>query len=182
MGFGLPLVTDSASASIHLDVTQSTGSNSSIWIYALVAPFPTIMDSVSLADIKNAWGGAGTGPFAGRPLWMDESTLAAFSAVWGAPAAGSVIVRPADQLVDSAWADRPSWGLIPFEKLEPRWKVLSVDGQSPVHNDFNAETYPLKINFSLNPASLSSHPIKPGSQQVDRPGDDRHHGPGACHC
>lgn len=164
-GFGLPLVTDSATASIQLDVTQSAGSNSSVWIYALVAPFPTIIDSVSLADIQNAWGGAGTGPFAGRPLWMDGSTLAAFSAVWGAPAAESVTIRPADQLVDSAWAERPSWGLIPFEKLEPRWKVLSVDGQSLVHKDFNAETYPLIINFSLNPATF---PLIPSNRDPSK--------------
>jgi poly-gamma-glutamate synthesis protein (capsule biosynthesis protein) len=38
--------------------------------------------------------------------------------------------------------------------VEPRWKVLSVDGQSPVRNDFQAESYPLKINFKLDPASF----------------------------
>ena len=54
-------------------------------------------------------------------------------------------------LADSAWASRPSWGIVPFEALEPRWKVLSVDGQSPVHNDFAPDRYPLKIAFSLQP-------------------------------
>ncbi|MBE3040636.1 MAG: CapA family protein [Chloroflexi bacterium] len=155
---GLPLAGDAASATVRLDVSQLSDSQSATWIYALVAPFPTTTDSVSLADIQNAWAGAATGPFAGRPLWMDEPTLAAFSALWGTPAAGSVRVAAADQLVDSAWAERPAWAIVPFEVLEPRWKVLSVDGQSPVHNDFNAASYPLKISFGLQPAAFALLP------------------------
>jgi poly-gamma-glutamate synthesis protein (capsule biosynthesis protein) len=60
-------------------------------------------------------------------------------------------VAAADTLLDSAWAERPAWAIVPFELLDPRWKVLSVDGQSPVHNDFNLDSYPLKINYSLSP-------------------------------
>ena len=162
---GLPMAADDASATVRLDVSPLSDSQSATWIYALVAPFPTATDSVSLTDIQNAWAGADAGPFARRPLWMDEPTLAAFSALWGAPAVGSVQVAAADQLVDSAWAERPAWGIVPFEKLEPRWKVLSVDGQSPVHNDFNAASYPLKINFSLQPAAF---PLLPTNRDPDK--------------
>jgi hypothetical protein len=152
---GLPLVGDSASATIRLDVSRQPDSSSATWIFALVAPFPTTTDGVSLTDIQNAWAGVQAGPFAGRPLWMDAPTLAAFSALWGAPATGSVRTAANDQLVDSAWADRPAWGILPFEELEPRWKVLSVDGQSPLHNDFEAASYPLKLSFGLQPAAFS---------------------------
>ncbi len=131
---------------------------STTWFYALVAPFPTVTDKVSLSDIQNTWKGAPSGPFSGRPLWMDETTLAAFSALWGDPAEGAVLVVPADQLASSAWAERPAWALIPFEALEPRWKVLSVDDQSPIHNDFNPASYPLKIVFSLQPAVFNIPP------------------------
>ena len=151
---GLPLTGDSLGATIQLDVSRQSDSQSAIWIYALVAPFPTTTDNASLTEIKNAWDGVAAGPFAGWPLWMDESTLAAFSALWGAPAAGFVRVAAAGQLVASAWAERPAWGIVPFEQLEPRWKVLSVDGQSPVRNDFNADSYPLKMNFGLQPAAF----------------------------
>jgi hypothetical protein len=153
---GLPLAPSPEEAATRLELVNSQTSTenpqSSVWIYALVTPFPTITDAVALVDIRNAWAGAPSGPFAGRPIWMDETTLAAFSAVWGVPATGSVRVVAADQLVDSAWADRPAWALLPFEALEPRWKVLSVDGQSPVHNDFDPAAYPLKISLSLQPA------------------------------
>ncbi len=67
---------------------------------------------------------------------MDAATLAAFSAVWGPPAPGTVQTASSDQLLDLAWSERPSWAIIPFETLNPRWKVLSVDGQSPIEKNF----------------------------------------------
>ena len=158
----LPLAATSETATLRLDVFNPQSSiinpQSTIWYYALVTPFPTVTDGVTLADIQNALAGAPTRPFAGRPLWMDETTLAAFSAIWGAPAAGSVNVAAADQLLDSAWAAQPAWAIIPFEALEPRWKVLAVDGQSPVHNDFDPAIYPLKIAFSLQPSAFNLPP------------------------
>jgi poly-gamma-glutamate synthesis protein (capsule biosynthesis protein) len=162
MTSGLPLAATSATATARLDVLKPQASTenfqSSIYFYALVTPFPTTTDGVSLIDIQNAWAGTPSGPFAGRPLWMDESTLAAFTAIWGAPASGSVSVAAADSLLDSTWADRPAWAILPFEALEPRWKVLSVDGQSPVHNDFNPTTYALKIAFLLQPYTFNLPP------------------------
>lgn len=161
-GSGLAQVATPDATTARLDILepQSTINNpqSTIWVYALVTPFPTAPDGVSLADVLHTWTGRPSGPFAGRPLWVDEPTLAAFSATWGAPVAGAVQVARADQLADSAWSDRPAWAIIPFEALEPRWKVLSVDGQSPVHNDFDPASYPLKITFSLQPAVFSLPP------------------------
>jgi hypothetical protein len=162
---GLALTGDSAAANVRLDLTMQPGSRSASWIYALVAPFPTTVDSLSIDEVQNAWAGTASGPFAGQPLWMAESTLAAFSALWGPPAAGSVRVGDSSQLVDSTWSDRPSWGIVPFEELEPRWKTLSVDGQSPVHNDFDPAAYPLKINFNVEPAAF---PLPPSNRDPDK--------------
>lgn len=166
-GMALAAAPDSTTARLDVIITQSSSNNpqpsipnpqSTIWFYALVTPFPTPTDGVQLADIQNTWSGTPSGPFAGRPLWVDGATLAAFSRLWGDPVAGAVLVVPADQLVSSAWTERPAWAIIPFEALEPRWKVLSVDGQSPVHNDFDPASYPLKIAFSVQPAVLNLPP------------------------
>ncbi len=149
-------------AAIRLDALNSQASleipAASTWYYALVAPFPTVTDNVALVDIRNAWAGNPSGPFAGRPLWMEASTLEAFTSLWGAPASGAVSVAPAETLIDSAWAARPAWALVPFEALDPHWKVLSVDGQSPVRNDFDSSAYSLKVNFALQPAVFSLPP------------------------
>jgi poly-gamma-glutamate synthesis protein (capsule biosynthesis protein) len=152
-GWKIPRVADVERATAKLEVaTLRAGAGQSTWIYALVAPFPTLVDNVSITDVLHAWQGAPTGYFAGRPLWMTESTLAAFTSLLGKPAAGSVRTVPADKLVDAAWADLPAWGIVPFEEIQPKWKVLSVDGQSPIHKDFDPSVYPLQISFALDPS------------------------------
>ena len=150
----MPPSDDPYAAAITLDLAQSAEPDS-IWIYALVAPFPTVTDDISASDLLDFWHGLGAGPFAGAPLWMAESTLVAFSVAWGEPAPGVVRTAPKDGLVDTVWAATPSWAIIPFEDLEPRLKVLSVDGNSPVRKDFNQGTYPLVLGFELNNSSFA---------------------------
>jgi poly-gamma-glutamate synthesis protein (capsule biosynthesis protein) len=69
-----------------------------------------------------------------------------------------VRTAPADELLDAVWADMPSWAVIPFEEIQPRWKVLMVDGQSPVHKDFDSSNYPLQITFALSESKPSNLP------------------------
>jgi len=155
--WNVPIASSASTASLVLNVMDPQSNiegQKAIWIYTLVAPFPTVTDGVTFDDIKAAWHGSSAGPFAGHPLWMADSTLAAFTALWGAPAAGAVTTAPADQLVDEAWKNLPAWGIVPFEALDPKWKVLTVDGQSPIHKDFDTTKYPLQITFALR----SDHP------------------------
>ncbi len=170
--WGIPLITNPSQASLHLDLAsagdEATIASRSTWIYALVAPFPTVTDGVTLGEIKAAWNGSSAGqaqcaqcePLVSSPLWMTESTLAAFSALWGVPASGAVQIAPADDIVAALWDHQPSWGILPFEELEPKLKTLSVDGQAPIHKDFDTDSYPLKVEFALRsldrePATLS---------------------------
>lgn len=117
------------------------------WLYVLVAPFPTIRDDVSFAELRAAWNGNGV-----LPLLMTESTLAAFKASWGEPASGSVRSVDAASILDTAWAES-TWAIIPFEDLSPRWKVLTIDGQSPTRKGFDASSYPLGVTFTLQASS-----------------------------
>jgi hypothetical protein len=144
---------DAQAASITLDLADSAEPGS-VWIYALVAPFPTVTDGVASSDLLDFWHGSGAGPFAGSPLRMAESTLRAFSAIWGEPAPGAAVIVPEDRLVDALWAGTPSWGIVPFEELEPRLKVLSIDENSPVHNNFDQGRYPLLLHFHSSDPSF----------------------------
>jgi poly-gamma-glutamate synthesis protein (capsule biosynthesis protein) len=132
---------------VNLDVSDQLPV--SHWVYALVAPFPTITDQVSVRDLKQSWKGNPSGPFAGRPLLMDESTFGVLTAWWGEPGSDSTHILPSGELLDVAWEQRPSWGIVPFESLDPGWKVLAIDGQSPLRKDFESESYPLSVPFSL---------------------------------
>ena len=119
------------------------------WVYALVAPFPTIPDGVSADELRSSWQGKSVGPFAGKPILVDESTMSVFTTRWGAPLEQAIKVLPADQLLTYAWEHRPAWALVPFEALQPRWKVLQVDGRSPLWKEFNPDDYALTVTFSL---------------------------------
>lgn len=162
---GISQVKQPESASLRLEVSDQNPV--SRWVYAVVAPFSTITDTVSFDQVLGAWQGKSTGPFSGQPLLMDQETEQVLAALWNAPAPQGVKVMPADQLVDYAWAHQPSWAIVPFEKLEPRWKVLLVDGQSPVRKDFNLQAYTLSVPVSLNgdPSSGKHGQIGSASQQ-----------------
>jgi poly-gamma-glutamate synthesis protein (capsule biosynthesis protein) len=120
------------------------------WFYALVAPFPTITDGITSDELRAAWVGNSKELFNGAPVLMDGDTLDVLTAYWGSPAPLAVQVVPDDQLLDYAWSNQPSWAIVPFELLEPRWKVLTIDGQSPIRKDFNSAQYPLTIPFVLS--------------------------------
>ena len=170
--WGIPLTDDSNAAALRLELA-SAGDEASIaskstWVYALVAPFPTVTDGVALGDLQAAWNGSPSTPpacaqcegFSRSPLWMTASTLAAFTALWGEPASGAVKTVSAGRLTETLWQEQPAWGILPFEALEPKLKVLSVDGQAPIHKDFDLASYPLKIELALRaldrePAMLS---------------------------
>jgi hypothetical protein len=156
-GWRIPVASSATGASASLDFHADQKGAGSRWVYALVAPFPTVLDGVSLDDLQAVWYGSSSADFGKWPLWMTSSTLHAFSAIWGIPTV-TVHVAPADQLLDSAWAQMPSWAIVPFESVEPRWKVLTVDGQSPIRKDFTPDLYALSVLFTL--ASTSPEPLQ----------------------
>jgi len=135
-------------ATLHLGVVHA-GEGTATWVYTLVTPFPTTMDGIQIADLRSTWQGKTNEVFGGKPLLMAASTLAAIESLWGAAAPGAVLVVEREQLLDSAWGTRPSWALIPFEELGPRWKVIRVDGVSPLDRDFDLSAYPLTVRFGL---------------------------------
>ena len=155
-------------ARLILDVSPFVESNSNLsethiqWVYALVAPFPTVKDGVTFDDLHLAWTeGTAPAPFSGIPFLMDKSTLAAFTALWDEPAAGAVRIVPSNQLLDNAWAETQSWAIIPFESLEPKWKVLTIDGQSPIRKGFDISSYPLAVSFTLQTSDNLQSPSLP---------------------
>jgi hypothetical protein len=136
-------------------IPGAAGQSVGTWVYALVAPFPTLVDGVAWPDVQAAWAGTPAGPFAGRPLLMAEETLSGLKRLFGSPAVGAVVSVPRDQILERAWSDQPAWAIIPFEELEPRWKVLRIDGASPLDRNLDLATYPLVLRlYATGPQEL----------------------------
>ncbi|HJS17407.1 MAG TPA: CapA family protein [Anaerolineales bacterium] len=138
-------VSDPARANIRLEAGES--SPVSQWVYALVTPFPSTLQGVSSDELLLHWQGQATGL---PQLLMDQNTNDMFTALWGPAGSTSVQVLPKQELLGYAWAHQPALAIVPFETLEPRWKVLPVDGLSPIHRNFDSANYRLKVPVSLN--------------------------------
>jgi len=122
------------------------------WVYAVVAPFPTLTDEVSWADVASSWSVTPIGSFAGRILLVTTDTAATLATIMGDPAPSAVEIVPAEEIVQRAWGTRPAvrlsahdeaWAIVPFDQLEPRWKVLRVDGSSVLDKELDMAAYPL---------------------------------------
>ncbi len=146
-------------ANLHLGVAY--GGQTAQWVYAVAAPFPTVTDGVTLADLRKIWHGEPVEAMSGAPLMMAESTLRAFEGLWGKAQGDLIQVVLEEDLLNTAWQDQPAWALIPFDQLDPRWKVLQVDGESPVEKAFNVDHYPLAIKFGLAETAGADEVILP---------------------
>ena len=114
------------------------------WTYALVAPFSTISDDVSLQDLRNAWAGSGDQP----PVFISDQILREMMPLLGS--GSEAFVAPEGELLDRAWEAGDAHAILPFEKLGPRWKVMRLNGISPLDGDFDAQRYPLATSFGLS--------------------------------
>lgn len=118
------------------------------WLYALVTAFPNRVDALPLETVQAAWKGKAMEEMNGQPIWLSSETLAAFSALWGEPAAGTVQVAKADQLLEATWQQPYGWALVPFEDLQPRWKVVRLGGLTLLDRNLDFASYPLVVHFS----------------------------------
>ncbi len=144
---GWTLAASAEQASLRLEVNGSHLVYSRI--YALAAPFPTVTDEIAMLELKEMWK-RGKTPHGGIvTLALDPADAALFAQLWGPPS-GSVITTPKADLLDLSWEQPDTWALIPFEDIQPRWKVMTLDGQNPLHKDFNPQAYSLKIDFGLS--------------------------------
>lgn len=118
------------------------------WVFAAVAPFPTIPDEIAYTDVVAAWNGAAPGPIAGWSLLLSPDTADALEPRLGGPPIGARLVEPGG-LLNAAWSERTAWAIVPFEELEPRWKVLRIDGRSPLDRPLDLSAYPLALRLGL---------------------------------
>ena len=117
-------------------------------VYALVAAFATITDEVTWTDVRAAWEGS---PDHG-PLRMTQATYDALRARFGEAAAGAIEVLEPNEIADALWAapGRAAWGIVPFDELDVRLKVLYVDGLSPLRRNLDLSAYPLSVEVVLS--------------------------------
>jgi poly-gamma-glutamate synthesis protein (capsule biosynthesis protein) len=144
-GRSVEIVSDSDVAQVRVE--ENAMVTKSNWIYALVAAFPTQLDSVDLEDLREVWRGASDPDF---KLMVSSETLPVLEVSLGEVSESNVIVLDEGQLLEAAWEIQNSFAIIPFEKLEPSWKVIAIDGISPIDKNIIADVYPLSVSFGMS--------------------------------
>jgi len=127
------------------------------WVYAAVAPFPTISDGLQWSDVQQFWAGDTgamanvTGSDTAPVLLVSAETLGVLHGLLG-PSSEQVpitVIEP-ESMVDAAWAARPSaWAILPFTELQPRWKALRVDACGVLERSLDLDGYALTVDVYL---------------------------------
>jgi hypothetical protein len=125
--------------------------------YVLVAPFFTVQDGLSLADLRSIARGYQTEDF---PVTIDTLLLRdQDNAIVLHMFNMSPSTVPPKSKIDHVFDNffRPgvetqegAWAILPFELLAPQWKVISIDNKSPLDDHFTPEASPLTQRITLS--------------------------------
>jgi hypothetical protein len=118
------------------------------WVFAAVAPFPTVPDGITLENLQSAWQGGKNPLGLNQPIFLTQETRDVLVIHWGEPESNAVEIINPDDLSKEAWSRQPSLGILPFDQLTPDWKVLEVGGISPLEQDFDPGSYGLSVPIS----------------------------------
>lgn len=122
--------------------------------FAVAAPFPTVTDEITFENFKKFWAGdamalANVSADGQTPptMFMDADTRAALVLLLGEPAdtAKIQLTLPENVLADAWLARGASLAVVPFDKLEARWKLLRVDGINLFEREADMTAYPLTL-------------------------------------
>ncbi|MEZ4733931.1 MAG: CapA family protein [Caldilineaceae bacterium] len=105
--------------------------------YAVVAPFSTVQDDISLKELQQRWQG-----FNPDPLFVTAEVASLLQALWGSTT--SQIVAE-DSLPQALESNENALGIVAFDHLDPTLKVLTLDGINVLDNQLQPATYPLAL-------------------------------------
>jgi len=119
------------------------------WIYTLVAPFPTITDEVASTQLRDFWSGDRS-EFAGvEKILVTEETALAIESIWGESNPDHIALMDEKNILTRCWEEANTWAIVPFEELITQWKVMRIDGQSPLDKDLDTQSYPLTVRYGI---------------------------------
>lgn len=133
-------------------------------IFAVVAPFATIRDDIPMVEVSAAWQAAE----GALPLFVAAEAAEWLPAVLGNRSAE--VVAETD-LLGRLQSSPGALAIVPFDKIDPLFKVLTVDGANVLSNRFEERTYPLAVTLSVE--GLGASAVRPLLHRVVQPATNR---------
>jgi poly-gamma-glutamate synthesis protein (capsule biosynthesis protein) len=129
-------------AAVQVRLTSITGNSVHVLerFFAVVTPFATLRDDIVVAELQARWRGQGA------PLYATADVVELMTPLWGP--FGSQLVDEAE-LLTQLTATPESIGILGFDQLDPRYKVLTVDGINILNNWLEPAKYPLAVAITL---------------------------------
>lgn len=121
-------------------LSQAAGTPLVARFYAAVVPFDTVQDDTTLAALAARWRGEGEGV-----LVAPVEHMAELAPLFGTQVGQTAVMTATHGVLDALAANPGSIGLLPFDQLDPRYKVLTVDGFNVLSNQLDAMVYPLAV-------------------------------------
>ncbi len=113
--------------------------------FAPVVPFDTTTDDTTMSQLAARWRGEEAGGLVVPLEYMAELT-----ALLGESPDPALVLTNTDLLFDALMAAPGSIGIMPFDLLHPRFKVLNVDGANVLNNRLDTAAYPLAAALVVN--------------------------------
>ena len=123
---------------LHFDWDALAGSAFFTQTFVAATRFDTIDPAIDWGSLQRMW--------QGEPLTF--TTIAILT---------NTLSAPQQSLGESAWDDRTTLVLLPFDQLVPRLATLAIDGQNPLENasHFDPARYPFYATVYLHHASAT---------------------------
>ena len=109
-------------------------------VLAAVAPFATVADDVPQTNLAERW----RDPATAGPLVVSAEAAGLLPALFG-PRGDGVTVVPRDALLAQLESTPDAVGIMRFDQIDPRFKVLTVDGANVLSNQLDLRSYPLAV-------------------------------------
>jgi len=138
------LAADAGDASTRVDITagEAPGHALQTRYFAPVVPFDTLQDDITLDELAARWQGS-------APVFTTDVAMEWLPALLGSPASSTEAVAP-DTLIALLEENRDAIAIIPFEQIDPRFKVLAVDGVNVLSNTLQVDAYPLVAQVKIS--------------------------------
>lgn len=117
------------------------------FVYALVAPFATVTDDITWKKLEAVWIGEAQSEVQG--ILIDQASAAALGSILP-PSGPTVRLSDHEPQPEDIPAGTKTWAILPFGEIRPEWKVIAIDGQNPIHKDFDSEAWPLTVYFGID--------------------------------
>lgn len=160
----LTMTNDGLSAVVRVQAVTSAEAALVTRTYALAAAFPTVPDDVAFDEFTRFWAGdaAALAPLgAGAPptMYLDADARAALSLLLGPPAdSPHIVLLQTQDVLSATWEGRPNaFAVVPFDRLDVRYKLLHVDGVNLFEREADMSRYPLSLRVGLvgEPAAVA---------------------------